>query len=442
MAPALPVPPRPRSPALLSVAAACALACGDAGSAEASDPGTGAGPTSGDPPTSASGEPSTAGSSGPAATAPTTAGEATSETTGAGPTTAATDADATAASGEDSSTGAPAKCPPVSPTASAVCVEGRQLLVGRRVDGALAPVQPYAIEGVCWAPTSIGEANTMGYADYYVQYGGLDAPLIEALGANTLKTYDPFAQTPEALALLDDLHARGIMVAMSVIVYHGDAGPKNYLAAVDYFKDHPAILMWIVGNEFNYNNMYGAPDLDAATVIVNDAIAAIHAADPDHPVAVGHGEVPTPERYAAVPDADIWAINLYPALDLESRFVAWPGLSDKPMFVSEYGADAFNNMTDAEDQAAQAEATEVLTLQIGDHLSADDPRRACLGGTIYALTDEWWKAEGPIDQHDNGGFPGGVHPDGFANEEWWGLMDVARTPRQAYTALQAIYGAP
>src|SRR5690606_20225410 len=240
-----------------------------------------------------------------------------------------------------------------------------------------------------------------GYADYYIQYAG-DAVHIEALGANTVKTYDPFAQTAEGLALLDDLHSRGIMVAMTVLAWHGDAGPKNYLAAVEAFKDHPAILMWVVGNEFNYNNLYGAADLDAATAIVNEAIAAIHAADPDHPVAVGHGEVPTPERYAAVPDADIWALNLYPALDLDSRFEAWPRLSDRPMFVSEYGADAFDDGAGQEDQASQAEATEILALQIAAHYSADDPHEPGLGGTIYGLTDEWWKADGAPDTHDNG----------------------------------------
>lgn len=380
----------------------------------------------------------TSGSTTHATTGELSSGPPSSTTTDATATPTTTTTDSPTSEGT-STTGEPAKCTPVSPTASAVCVEGRQLLVGRREDGALAPVQPYRIAGVCWAPTGIGEANTQGYADYYIQYGEEDAPHIQTLGANTLKTYDPFARTPAALALLDDLHSRGIMVAMSVIVYHGDAGPKNYLAAVNYFKDHPAILMWIVGNEFNYNNMYGAPDLDAATAIVNAAIAEIHAADPDHPVAVGHGEVPTPERYMAVPDADIWAVNLYPSLDLESRFVAWPTLSDKPMFVSEYGADAFNNGILQEDQASQADATETLALQIEGNLSADDPNLACLGGTIYALTDEWWKAEGSIDQHDNGGFAGAIHPDGFANEEWWGLMDVQRSPRLAFTALQAIY---
>lgn len=421
---------------LSAPALAWLFACGDAGAGTtgdatgAADPATTVDPTTGAAPT-AGGDPTSGTATSSTAAASTSGDDVTTDTPTAG--TVAPTGDDTGTSGE------PAKCTPTSPTASAVCVEGRQLLVGRRDGGVLAPVQPYRIAGVCWAPTGVGEANTQGYADYYIQYGGVDAPHLEALGANTVKTYDPFAQTPAALALLDDLHGRGIMVAMSVIVYHGDAGPKNYLAAVNYFKDHPAILMWIVGNEFNYNNMYGAPDLDAATVIVNDAIAEIHAADPDHPVAVGHGEVPTPERYAAVPDADIWAVNLYPSLDLDSRFAAWPALSDRPMFVSEYGADAFNNNTGQEDQAAQAEATEILTLQIFANLSADDPDHACLGGTIYALTDEWWKADGPVDQHDDGGFAGAIHPDGFANEEWWGLMDVQRSPRAAFSALQAIY---
>lgn len=404
------------------------LGCGDAGGGSTASMTTG----STDAGSTGAGSTGTAGAN----SSSTSAGEPTTST-GVSPTSTASPTTSAGTTGTET-TGA-SGCAPVSPTASAVCLAGTQLLVGRRVDGVLAPVEPYRMKGVCWSPTGIGESNTQGYADYYVQYGPTDVPHIEALAANTVRTYDPFAQTAEGLALLDELHARGIMVAMTVLAWHGDAGPKNYLAAVNYFKDHPAILMWIVGNEFNYNNLYGAADLDAATAIVNEAIADIHAADPDHPVAVGHGEVPTPERYAAVPEADVWALNLYPALDLDSRFVAWPALSERPMFVSEYGADAFDNEAGVEDEASQAEATEILTLQIVAHYSADDPAEAGLGGTIYGLTDEWWKAEGTPDAHDDGGFPGAIHADGFANEEWWGLMDIDRNPRAAFAALQAIY---
>ena len=61
------------------------------------------------------------------------------------------------------------------------------------------------------------------------------------------------------------------------------------------------------------------------------------------------------------------------------------------MMVGEYGADAFNNGKNAEDQASQASATTTLTTQITEHYSADgvDADHVVLGGAIYALSDEW-----------------------------------------------------
>jgi hypothetical protein len=330
---------------------------------------------------------------------------------------------------------------PVSATASWVYVDGYRLMVGKRAsDGSLATPTPFKLKGVSWCPTGIGENNDNGYSKLYVAHAALDVPLIAGLHANTVKTYDPFERSAQGTAVLDQLYAQGLMVVMQVMASKNTL-PADAAATAGHFKDHPAILAWIVGNEFNYNKLYGAVSFEAALTQVNSAIAAIHAADPDHPVMVGYGELPTADVYSQIP-ADIWSINLYPSLDLASRFVAWPKLSNKPMPVGEYGADAFNNGTGAEDQESQASATTTLTTQITQQYSAlaADSAHVVLGGTIYSLSDEWWKS-GNADSHDNGGMSGAVYADNFANEEWWGLTTVQRVPRQAYAALAGIYAA-
>ena len=38
-----------------------------------------------------------------------------------------------------------------------------------------------------------------------------------------------------------------------------------------------------------------------------------------------------------------------------------------------------------------------------------------------AYSDEWWKAGNP-DTHDPGGYHTDAHPDGYSNEEWWGIF--------------------
>lgn len=338
--------------------------------------------------------------------------------------------------------GAAAMLPPKpqSPTASWVYLDGYRVMVGKRAsDGSLANPAPYKLKGVSWSPAGIGENNANGYPKLYTAHAGSDVPLLAGLHANTVKTYDPFERNAQGLAVLDQLYASGVMVVMQLMASKYNS-PTDAAAAASFFRGHPAILAWLVGNEFNYNNLYGAASFDAALTQVNGAISAIHAADPDHPVLVSYGEIPSADVYAKMPGADIWAINLYPSLDLTSRFAKWAALSKKPMIVGEYGADAFNNTKGAEDQAAQASATTTLTQQIVAYYSANDPNRPVLGGAIYALSDEWWKS-GNDSKHDNGGMNGAIYPDNFANEEWWGLTTVQREPRQAYGALASVYAA-
>ena len=69
-----------------------------------------------------------------------------------------------------------------------------------------------------------------------------------------------------------------------------------------------------------------------------------------------------------------------------------------------------------------------------------------IGGCIFELADEWWKASGAgtsSSQHDVGGFVNtGVYLDGTANEEWWGIVTVDRKTRKVYDALRTLYMGP
>jgi hypothetical protein len=117
-------------------------------------------------------------------------------------------------------------------------------------------------------------------------------------------------------------------------------------------------------------------------------------------------------------------------------FSEWAARSDKPMFVSEYGADAYNSTTGEYDPDSQALAVGELA---GELRAAGG---GVLGGTLFEWADEWWKVGGgSLDVQEVGGMApgGGPYPDGTFNEEWWGIVDIDRSPRPAFESLEAAF---
>lgn len=326
--------------------------------------------------------------------------------------------------------------------ASVVTVSGYQLLVRRRLpDGSLAQATPYDLKGISWSPYGVGDAFD-GSGRNFSRFAAVDLPLMQAAHINTVKTYTAFERNAAGLAVLDELFRRGMMVAMTVFAGYDD---NQQMAAVTAFKDHPAVLYWIVGNEWNYNRLYSNHTFDECVTRVNQVITAIKALDANHPVATVYGELPTATDYARIGTPDLWGLNLYPNVDFADRFTRWKAQSPKPCFISEYGADAYFHIDAGnpgapghEDQDSQAYALDALTRQLRGNLSAQDPAKVCLGGTPFAWNDEWWKSGNPS-QHDTDGFSGAIYMDRHATEEWWGLVDAQRTPRKAYTTLQSLY---
>jgi hypothetical protein len=294
--------------------------------------------------------------------------------------------------------------------------------------------RPFHIRGVCWNPVPKGETHPDG-----IDFPGLvetDADLMRAAGINVVRTYEAITDPN----VLDALAERGIMVLNSIYVWGGDE-PSVVTTRVAPVADHPAVLAWVVGNEWNYNGLYVDLSHEESLARLNEAAALLKQNAGSRPVVTVYGEVPSAETIAAMPDIDIWGINAYRGIGFGDLFSTWASRSQKPMFLAEYGADAYNANEDRYDPESQAEAVEALTQEIADNGFAFVDGGVASGGSIFEFADEWWKdSGGSPDAHDVGGIApgGGPHPDQTFNEEWWGLVDVDRVPRPAYEALRDV----
>jgi hypothetical protein len=121
-------------------------------------------------------------------------------------------------------------------------------------------------------------------------------------------------------------------------------------------------------------------------------------------------------------------------------FLEWKRLCDKPMYLSEAGADSYmvsdgGGYSQGENEKAQAEANENILKEI---FRQD---KICSGVTLFSFADGWWKAGKP-DQQDTGGSApnsGGVPYDGAANEEYWGIVDIDRNPKRTFKVVKKAY---
>jgi hypothetical protein len=346
--------------------------------------------------------------------------------------------DASPAPPPDAGVNVPPPPPPPSGLAiDSVSVSGFQLLVRwRHPDGRVEPPAPFDIRGVSWSPAQRGGERPE--EPDYLAAADRDLPLMAAAHINVVKSYSPMGR-----ATLDKLQAHGIAAIITVL----NTADSPFQAAVESLRDHPAVLMWMVGNEWNLNRLFGTCAPAACAARIEEVARRIKTLDPRHPVATSFApatEIPSEEDLRRLPSVDVWGLNVYSQPGFFTRFTAWRLLAQqtglrKPFFFSEYGADAYDNLAGRADENAQAAALRRQTAEIRGQLSARNPAFPCLGGTPFEWNDEWWKRGNPAAQ-DSGGFANpGVAADRFANEEWWGVVDIDRKPRPAYQALKEQY---
>ena len=292
---------------------------------------------------------------------------------------------------------------------------------------------PYLIKGICYHPVPKGKEKRN------FETLEQDIALMLEAGINTIRVYEPVDDS----AVLDQLNAAGIQLIVGFGYNQNgvyDIASGTVLDYVKKYKDHPAILFWELGNEYNYHPEWFGGDITTWYKALNSTAAAIQALDKNHPVATAHGEIPTEEVLSANPNIDLWGVNVYRWDQPGSLIKEWEKRSDLSLYFSEAGADSFmaaekDSYSAGVNEDAQADATAVILDQIF-------ARKDLMNGvTLFSFTDGWWKAGNP-DQQDQGGwapFSTGVPYDGAPNEEYWGIVDIDRKKKKAFEVVKAKY---
>ncbi len=165
-----------------------------------------------------------------------------------------------------------------------------------------------------------------------------------ATGANSWRTWGADNLDDQ----LNQAQKLGMTVTVGMWLGHTDNGfdyhnaqqvadqLANAKKAIDRYKNHPALLMWGIGNEMES----GIPDNDPAVWQAIEAIAAYaKKVDPNHPTMtvvaeIGGAKVANINKYC--PDIDVIGINSYGgAPSLPQRYIKAGGV--KPYVLTEFG---------------------------------------------------------------------------------------------------------
>ena len=306
-----------------------------------------------------------------------------------------------------------------------ITINERQLLVND---------MPYLIKGICYHPVPVG-SNQRSFENI-----DQDLSLMVEAGVNTIRVYLPI----DDKMVLDKIDAAGLKVIMGF----GYGDPKdpynirsgNFMNYVKTFKTHNAILMWELGNEYNYHPEWFDGDIKNWYTAMNKAADLLHVNDARHPISTAHGDLPDAIALAMSPNIDIWGMNVYRMVQPESIYSEWENSSSKPMYFSEAGADSYmahsaHGYNQGENQRAQADANKIILEK------TFNSNGLCSGVALFSFTDGWWKA-GQNDIQNVGGWApegSGVPFDRVPNEEYWGIVDIKRNKKQTFNVVRDIY---
>jgi len=310
--------------------------------------------------------------------------------------------------------------------------------------------EPFPVKGVGYQPTPVGRTPPPSDDSRFYDR---DFPLIADAGFNTIRSWGLPGRNILTKAEQYDLKViAGFWINKVDFTQASQQNSieQNFRNFVNAYKYEDSILMWALGNEISLSfdeiaATYGRSKTDIANEfykLCNRLAEVAYEIEGDsyRPVMIVNGgllylgESEFGGHDEQLPFIDVWGVNAYYRdfhnIDFfgqrGSFFNFYKQRSDKPLVLTEYGADAYRTGSgrdpSGEDEEAQAQWVVANTQQI---LAASD---ICLGGTIIEYSDEWWKdSAGSAWDHDTGPEADwGVNlPDGYANEEYWGIVRIA-----------------
>ena len=358
--------------------------------------------------------------------------------------------------------------------------------------------KPYIVKGVCYNPIPIGSNHEYDWWSDPNKPWFVDGKLMQAMGVNTIRIYETSGNHENVRQVIRDLYEKyGIRTILGHWLgfweypcsLYGDEKfrekiRKEVLEMVNLYKDEPGVLMWILGNENNYSfsgqiNPWSSDEVDKEPdpakrksmkakiyySFVNELSNEIHKVDPNHPVALGNGELialDVAKQFA--PDVDLVACIIYRGKTFGNLFNSLKVAFDKPILIAEFGADAYDAYLKKEDQSMQAFFLESQWHQIYENLSSSKEGAGnCIGGTSFEWNDEWWKhdennAEGwkihdTASNWSNGSYYFDIKAANNMNmnEEWFGIVALSdeivdglnkRIPRKAYYVIKEFWKSP
>jgi len=185
-----------------------------------------------------------------------------------------------------------------------------------------------------------------GGEPYFIKGAGGSGSLeqLAAAGANSVRTWGADDVGP----LLDEAHALGLTVTVGIWLgherhgfdYNDETQVREQLErareAVLRYKDHPAVLLWGIGNE-----MEGFENGDNPVIwkAVNDVAAMVKELDPHHPTMTVttfvHGER-IEYLHKRSPAIDIHGVNAYGGASIVAERLREGGAT-KPFVLTEFG---------------------------------------------------------------------------------------------------------